>query len=71
MTTNEHSTSYELGFNVGATDVAEGMHVEDTDEVEAIGIASWQRARRSMEVDLMQFVAGYVEAWAMYKNGFI
>jgi hypothetical protein len=71
ITTDEHSTSYELGFNVGAHDVAESVPIDDNDEIEAMGIASWQRARRSMELDLVQFVTGYVEAWSMYLNGFI
>jgi hypothetical protein len=71
MITDEHSTSYELGFNTGAHDVAESLPIDDTDEIEAMGIASWQRARRSMELDLVQFVTGYTEAWAMWLNGFI
>jgi hypothetical protein len=70
-TKDEHSTSYELGFNTGAHDVAENKPIEDTDEAEARGILAWQQAKKTMELDLIPFVTGYVEAWAMYLNGFI
>jgi hypothetical protein len=66
----KHSMSYELGFNQGDADARDGS-IPLPDEIEAMGIATWQQARKSMELDLIQFVAGYVEARNMYLNGFI
>ena len=71
ITDEQHSTSYELGFNKGATDAAENEPIEDTDEAEARGILAWQQAKKTMELDLVQFVTGYTEAWSMFMNGFI
>jgi hypothetical protein len=65
-----HSTSYELGFTKGASD-AKNEGIKETDEIEALGIASWQVAKRSMELELVEFCTGYTEGYAAYLSGIV
>lgn len=68
--TDTHSTSYELGFTKGADD-AKNEGVLPTENREARGIASYQMAKKSMTLDLVEFVTGYTEGFAAYLNGIV
>ncbi len=67
---NGHSVSYELG-HISGVEVAKVMGVQDEEDIQALGIATWQETRRSMNLDLLDFVNGYTQGYAMYLNGFI
>ena len=67
---NGHTFSYEAGHHRGVIDAQEDG-VKGQDEIEASGIASYLQARRSYDVDLLEYCAGYVAGYAMYLNGFI
>jgi hypothetical protein len=67
-----HSFSYEAGHMRGVLDAKEdGVKELDEDEIEASAIASYLMARKSLDVDLIEYCAGYVAGYAMYLNGFI
>lgn len=70
MTIDEHSTSYELGFTAGARD-AKNEPIKQTEEIEVLGIASYQMAKKSMTLDLVEFCTGYVAGYAAYLNGIV
>jgi hypothetical protein len=70
VTTDGHSFSYEAGHLRGIIEARENG-VQEQDEIEASATASYLIARRSMEVDLIEYSAGYVAGYAMYLNGFI
>jgi hypothetical protein len=65
-----HTFSYEAGHLRGSIEAKEDG-IKELDEIEASAIASYLIARKSMEVDLIEYCAGYVAGYAMYLNGFI
>ena len=67
---NGHTFSYEAGHMRGSIDAKEDG-IKELDEIEASGIASYLLARHSMEVEILEYCAGYTEGYAMYLNGFI
>jgi hypothetical protein len=70
MATDEHSTSYELGFMFGERDCKE-LPLMKRDQIESMAIATWTQARKSMQLELVDFVNAYRDAYVMWYNGFI
>jgi hypothetical protein len=65
-----HSMSYDVGYLVGSKD-AKVSGVLPTEDTEALGIASYQMAKKSMTLDIVEFCTGYVAGYAAYLNGIV
>lgn len=73
MTTTQEdsrSASYEVGFKFGERDCKDAPLLE-RDQIESMAIATWTQARKSMQLDMNDFVNAYRDAFVMWYNGFL